>query len=802
MKRERDVSHKRLRFLERSLGPNANLRPGGDTVAQQQTDAEERETGKDRLLRGEGRFVADLRVPGTLEMVVVRSPHAHARIVGRDDRRAREDPRLVATVGPDEFRSHAPRALEGEPPALAAEEARYVGQAVLALAVDGDRYVAEDLAEGVDVTYEPLPAETDADRAEGGARVRPERPTDSALDEVFVYGDVDRAFAEAEVTVAFEQHLGRASAHPLEARAILCVPDPLGGLTIYAATQSAHGLRRLLADALGSDEEAIRVVTPDVGGGFGVKNGLYPEDLLCALLARTTGRPVRFIEDRREYFVAAAQERESVQRVRLGATRDGRLLALDAEIVADHGAFAFRFPIAAHSATSAPVSYRLPAYRARVRSVFTHKTPQGPYRGAGRPQGNYLVERAMDRLADALGMDRIEIRRRNLRAASEYPLTLSLAGRHGPHPLHLDSADLVALLEATLAAGDLEGLRRERAAARARGVPYGIGLSLSLEDTGAGPYEGARAVLSLDGTVHVVSGAPSQGQGHETVFARLAAEALGLRPDQVRVDPTDTARLARGIGTFGSRTAIAGAPAVQLAALGLRQRILKAAAAVLEADAADLEIAPEGVSVRGAPASRISLAALARRVGPVAARAPVPKGTTPELSETAYAPVERAAYGAGVHLAAVRVDPEDMRVCVERYVIGYDVGRRLSPAIVEGQIVGGLSHGLAGALFEEILYDKAGQLLTQSFMDYLLPTAVDMPRVRLVHRETPTPLTALGAKGVGESGTIPAAAAIASAVEDALGIEIDRLPITPDRLFRWLGSAGGIRPDARPVPTP
>jgi carbon-monoxide dehydrogenase large subunit len=274
------------------------------------------------------------------------------------------------------------------------------------------------------------------------------------------------------------------------------------------------------------------------------------------------------------------------------------------------------------------------------------------------------------------------------------------------------------------------------------------------------------------------------------VFTRLVARALGVDPGQVRVDAVDTAELPRGVGTFASRTATAGAPAVALAAEGLRRRIVQAAAALLEADVADIELGPHGVGVRGAPASRIPLSELARRVGPVAARAPVPPATPPELAETAYAPVERSAYGAGVHLALVGVDRDDLRVRVERYVVGYDVGPRLSPAIVDGQIVGGLSHGLSGALFEEILYDDGGQLLTQSFLDYLLPSSVDMPAVRLIHRETPTPLTALGAKGVGESGTIPAAAAIASAVEDALGIEIDRLPITPDRLYARLAGAG------------
>jgi CO/xanthine dehydrogenase Mo-binding subunit len=500
---------------------------------------------------------------------------------------------------------------------------------------------------------------------------------------------------------------------------------------------------------------------------------------------------VRFIEDRREHFQMGNPERESVQRFEVAATRDGRLLGLRAEIVADHGAYAFKFPIVGHVAYSAPATYRLPAYEARVRSVFTHKTPQGPYRGAGRPQGNYLMERAMDRLADLTGIDRVELRRRNLRGPEEYPVTLPAESDAGPRPIHLDSADLPALLDLALASADLDRLRDEQRRSRAADRPYGIGLSLSLEDTGTPPFEGARAYLTLDGKVHVLAGTPSQGQGHETVFAGLVADAMGIASESVVLDRTDTALLARGIGTFGSRTATSGAVAIHTAAERLGRRLREAAAALLEADPRDIEISPDGVGVRGAPASRMTLAALAGRVMGMG----TPSRTVPpELSETAYVPVRRSAWGSSVHIAAVAVDPDDLRVRVVRYLIAYDVGRRLSPAIVKGQLVGGLSHGLSGALLEEILYDEGGQLLTQSFADYLIPTASDMPRVRLVHRETPTPLTPLGAKGVGESGTIPAAAAIASALEDALPVVIDRLPVTPDRLFRALRAQDGRVP--------
>lgn len=753
-------------------------------MAHEQAQEQEREIGKERLLRGEGLYVADMRVPGLLELVVVRSPHGHARITRIDLDAVRAAPGLVMVLTADDLGREAPRTLQSEPPALAGAEVLFVGQPVVALAVDGDRYVAEDLLDLVRVEYEPLTATVDADRPPGAFRLRGDRASDDAYEDTYRYGDIDAALAMADVTVTFTQHLGRATGHPLEPRATLCVPDPMGGMTIYAAHQSAHGLRREMCHALGLDETQVRVILPDVGGGFGIKNGLYPEDPLVALAALRTGRPVRFIEDRREHFAMGNPERESAQRVTLAATQDGRLLGMRAAVVADHGAYAFKFPIVGHVAVSAPATYRLPAYEMHLRSVFTDKTPQGPYRGAGRPQGNYLMERAMDRLADALGMDRVEVRRRNLRQGSEYPVTLPAVTASGPRPIHLDSANLPALLEETLQAADLTTLRRDQAVSRERGIPYGIGVALSLEDTGTPPFEGARAFLAADGRVHVVAGSPSQGQGHETVFTQLVAEAMGIAPQTVSIDPTDTAVLARGVGTFGSRTATSGAVAVHEAALGLRRKLVEAAALLLEAAPEDVEIGPEGVSVRGVPARRLDLRTVAQRVTGLA---PGRAGVSPELSETSYVPVSRPAYGSGIHVAALTVDPEDFRVRVVRYLIGYDVGRRLNAAIVEGQLVGGLSHGLSGALFEEILYDSTGQLLTQSFLDYLLPTASDMPPVRLVHRETPTPLTPLGAKGVGESGTIPAAAAIASAVEDALGIEIDRLPITPVRLFSALG---------------
>lgn len=744
-----------------------------------------RELGKDRLLRGEGRYVADLKVPGRLEMAVLRSPHASAEILAIDTRAARALPGVRLVLTADDLRARFPGTLRSEAPALAPSIVHYLGEPVACVVVEGDRAEAEDATEAISITYRPLPAQTDPLRDTRVPTVRADTGSDLAYDDVVGYGDVDRALRDAEVTVTFRQRWGRGTAHPLETRGMLALPGPLGQLTIYAADQAPHALRRQLSQALGIPEERIRAVAPDVGGGFGVKNGGYPEDLLCAAAALLTGRPVRYIEDRREHFLATVQERDQVQTVTVAARRDGTLLAIDAEAIADHGAYAFRFPIVGHTAVSAPATYRLPNYRIHVQSVYTHKAPQGPYRGAGRPQGNWLAERAMDHLARALDMDPAEIRRRNLRQPEDFPLTLQLQGRRGTRPVVLDSADLPALLEATLHQARYEELRKQQAWARANGAFSGIGIAASLEDTGTGPYEGARTSLGPDGRIRVTAGTPSQGQGHETVFAELTARALGIAPERVEVTYTDTDLLPRGIGTFGSRTASTGAVAVHRSAEALATRLRRIAGLLLEAAPEDIELGDGRATVRGVPARALALEDIARRMTQVI---PGPNpvlsaGGGPDLSETVYVPVERSVYGASVHVVSLTVDPDDYRVRFGTYVIGYDVGTRMHPAIVEGQIVGGLSHGLSSALYEELVYDAQGQLLTQSFLDYLLPTASDMPNPVLTFRETPTPWTELGAKGVGESGTIPSPAAIMAALEDALGVDPQKIPLSPSDLF-------------------
>jgi carbon-monoxide dehydrogenase large subunit len=748
----------------------------------------------ERLLRGRGRFVADLRVWGTLDMAVVRSPHAHAVLRSLDASAAAAAPGTAAVVTAADLARLAPAALQGEMPVLVAAgaRARFSGQPVCAVASERGRYGAEDAAERVRAEWTALEAVTDAARDPSVPQVRSDRPSDLAFAAELGYGDAERALAASAVRAEFRVRWGRASAQPLETRGLLCVPEPLTGLTVYAAHQAPHALRRLLAAALALDEESVRVVAPDVGGGFGLKNGLYPEDVLCAVLALLTHRPVRYLEDRREHFLAAQHERDQIQTGVVGSDAEGRLTALVADVVADHGAYASRFAVVGHTARSVVNTYRLPAYRGRVRSVFTHKAPQGPYRGAGRPQANLLMERAMDRLAAALGRDPVELRRANLHQPSEYPVRIPLSGPAGPMPVVLDSGDLPALLDETCRVAGLAALRERQRRARVAGELYGIGVVCSVEDTGVGPYEGAMARLAPDGTVRFMTGDPAQGQEHDRVFGALLARTLGVDPERVVAEPTDTSRLARGIGTFASRGATSGAVAVAQVGEALADKIRRAAARVLEAAPEDMVIEGGKVGVRGAPARAIGLDELARRIGPVVPERGGAPPAEPELAATVYADASRAAFGQSVHVVALAVDREDFRVRFDRYVVGYDVGRRLDPVVVEGQILGGLSHGISGALFEELVYDGAGQLTTQSYLDYLLPTASEMPRVTLTHRETPSPVTPLGAKGVGEAGTIPAPAAVAQALEDALspyGVVVDRLPATPDRIYGWVSAA-------------
>ncbi|MBX5477240.1 MAG: xanthine dehydrogenase family protein [Clostridia bacterium] len=719
------------------------------------------------LLTGRATFTGDLRLPGMLDLVLVRSPYAHAKVRGVRADAARKMPGVAAVATFEQIQEAAPSLMEQPWPALARGEARFVGEGVAAVVAEG-RAKAEDAAEQVAVEYEPLPACLDLESA----------PV--AQQGEMGFGDVERAFARADVVVRRTLRLHRASAHPLEPRAVVAAPDPeTGGLVVWTATQGPHRVRETLAAALGLPVERVRVIVPRVGGGFGVKNGAYPEDLLAAWFALKLGRPVRFLEDRREHFVATVHEREQVHHAAIAARRDGTLLAVEDTCYVDYGAYPFRgFIVMGHTARNIPGPYRMEAYRNRFHGVLTNRTPTGPYRGAGRPQANFIMERMMDALARELGLPREEVRRRNLITAAEMPFERGLKGPDG-RPIVYDSGDPLATFEAALEAIDLDAVRALKAEAARTGRLVGVGFAVAMEDTGRGPMESATAFVREDGRVAVATGAPDTGQSHGTTAAQVVADALGLDYADVVPADTDTSVLPDGVGTFGSRSGVMMTNAARRAAEALRDAAMREAAELLEVPVE--ELCWRDGAVEALDGRRLTLAELVRAAGAERLRATA-------SYESADVP-----YGNGAQAVVAEVDPHTFQVRILRYVMAHDCGTVVNPAVVEGQIHGGIVHGLSGALFEELVYDEHGQLTTGTYMDYLIPTAAEMPRIELRHLETPSPLNPIGTKGAGESGTIPALAAIAAAVEDALasyGVEVLELPATPARLHTWVRARG------------
>jgi carbon-monoxide dehydrogenase large subunit len=755
-----------------------------------------------RLLRGEGRYLHDLLLPGMLHLAFVRSPHAHARVHGFDTAAARSLPG-VEEIFTAETLPTKPIAVDfgGEGywgaawPVLPRERVRFVGEAVAVVAAR-DRYAAEDAADLVDVAYEPLPAvlSVDVARSLGAPQIHEGARGNVAYRRDHTQGDVDRIFANAaHIASAIFRHQ-RMSGVPLEGRGIAAAWDE-GRLTAWASTQVPHMLRAGIARCLDLRESAVRVVVPDVGGAFGPKMHLYPEDVVACALARVLRRPVKWIEDRRENLLAMTQAREQIVDAAIALDNGGAVLALRAQITSDSGAYSV-FPLTAAleplgTAQIMPGPYRIPAYAYTTAAVVTNKPPIGAYRGVGMAVGAFVMERLMDTAAAALGIDPAEIRRRNFIGPNEFPYT-------SPAGLVYDSGRFSDTLTAALDAFDYAEARREQARLRAQDRLVGIGLASFTEYTGMGPATFARrgmrdvpghdsAIVAVDaaGAVRVTLSCPSQGQGHETVFAQLAAGELGLDPAAVLVAPADTDAVPEGTGTFGSRAIVAGGGAVVRAATEVRKRATAIAAHLLEASPQDVAAADGRFFVRGTPDRAVSWLNVARVAHTPGAAGPC-DGTLLGLEASARYDPPPAAFSNGAHAAMVEVDRATGQVSILRYVIAEDCGRIVNPLIVDGQAHGGLAQGLGEALLEEVIYDDAGQLLTATLMDYLIPTAMEMPSVKIVHLQTPSPNTVLGMKGMGESATIGAPACVANAVSDALNRAVDTLPITPQRVLALL----------------
>ena len=757
------------------------------------------------LLRGRGRYVDDIHLPGMLHAAFLRSPVAHARILHIDLAKAAALPGVAAAYTVDDLRRHltdtvmpveqpsAALKLSASPSVLADGEVRYVGEPVACVVADSP-HAAEDAAGVIDMAYDPLPVSSDCRAAVEGGAPRAHDAFDHNVVAAFTlsYGAVDDAFAGAAHAFRESLHQRKGLGHAIECRGVVARPDPGdGALTVWSGTQMAHRARNILAQMLGLPEDHVRVIAPVVGGGFGPKFVFYQEEVVVPLAARLLDRPVKWIEDRREHFTAATMERDQLWDLEVAVGEDGRLRGVRGNMIHDHGActpYGINLPY--NSATNFLGPYELPALSLDVRLVLTNMTPVTPVRGAGRPQGTFAMERLMDRIARELGIDRAEVRRRNLVPPGRMPYDTPVKTRDGS-TMTYDSGDYPAALDTALLRSRYAEFGARRRAARAEGRYLGIGVANYVEGTGRGPFESAVVRILPSGRVTVSTGATDQGQGLRTSLAQVCADRLGLPAEGIDVVAGDTAPVSLGLGAFASRQAVTAGSSVHVAATELRRKVLRVAAHLLEAAEDDLELSGGRVSVRGVPDMSVGLHEVARAVQGMPGFS-LPGGVDPGMEATAHFSPSTLTYCNGVHVAEVEVDPETGLVGVTGYFVVHDSGRLINPAIVEGQIAGGAAHGLGCALFERMIYDDQGQPQTTNFGEYLLPAAPDVPRFDIAHMESPTPLNPLGVKGAGEGGIIPVASAVASAVEDALepfGVVIRELPIEPARLVAMIRHA-------------
>jgi CO/xanthine dehydrogenase Mo-binding subunit len=739
------------------------------------------------LLTGSARFVADLAIPGALTMRVVRSPVASGRLIGVDREQAEQMSGVVAVwtaddldLPPIDFRMTDVGGLEPyRQPVLATDRVRYVGEPVAVVFAD-DPYLAEDAADLVWPEIED--GDPTMDATDPGS-FGPGLSAEVAVVEKG-YGDVEGALAAAEHVIELELAVGRHTGVPLETRGAIAVWDSDHGvLHMYGAAKVPHYNRGAIARMLGLDDDEVQLHENHVGGGFGIRGELYPEDVLVCEAARRLGRPVRWIEDRREHLVSANHSRDQVHRVRVGFDQYGFIHVIDDEFWQDQGAY-----VRTHAATVAdltaamlPGPYIVPAYRSRGHIVLTNKTPAGTYRSPGRYEGTFVRERVIDAVAATLGIDPVGVRRVNLIPEERVPFDRHVDAL-GTEVTY-DSGRYEALLDDVLRHLDYPDLRRGLDSRRAHGEMVGLGIACFVEKSGLGPFDEVRVEVDTDGAVEVVTGAASLGQGVETSIAQICADELGVDLGAVRVTHGQTQRISRGMGAFATRVTVMTGSATSMAAASVREKALEMAANLLEANQADLRIERGRVFVEG------SRDGPSVTFGQLAATLPGEGGEQARLGATAEFLADHMTYPYGVHAAVVEIDPDTAGCRVVRYVVGYDVGRAVNPMLVEGQLVGGVAQGIGGALLEEFRYDDTGQPLAASFIDYLMPTASEIPRIEvLIREEAPSPLNPIGVKGAGEGGVNAVGAAIAAAVDDALGRPgaVVRLPITPTDLNRLI----------------
>jgi carbon-monoxide dehydrogenase large subunit len=773
-----------------------------------------------RFLRGQGRYVDDVLVgQRVLHAAVLRSPHAHARITDIDvsDVLDVEGVHVVWThddlVGPMAeplpLLIPHPALTQGRTQyALARDEVNYVGEAI-AFVVADDRYIAEDAVGRIRVSYEFVEPVVGIEAARAAtARVHDDMPDNVGARLEQENGDARKAIAAAPNTLSLDLKVERSACQPMEGRGTVARWDPdTSRMTVWTSTQTSTGVRGCIAAKLQLDLGQVDVITPDVGGGFGVKiNHPWPEELLVPLAARTLGVPVKFTEDRREHFISSAHERGQVHHVEVGFDDEGRILGLNVEFWHDHGAYTpYGLIVPIITSTQLLGPYKPANYRVVFESLYTNTVMVTPYRGAGRPQGCFVMERTMDAIAEALGKERTEVRSANFIQPDEFPYDQGLIFQDG-RELEYDSGDYPASLEKLKTLIGWEEFPAFKAEMAAEGRRVGIGLACYVEGTGVGPYEGAHVHVETSGKVKVSTGLTTQGQGHQTAFAQIVADTLGVPFEKVEVVTGDTRRMPYAVGTFASRAAVMSGSAVHLAALRAREKALRLAAEALEADEADLEIVDGVVRVKGTD-SQIDLGTVAVLSNPLryafdeASKAatqfsvgdpgkpPVAEDDEPGLEGRDFYSPERSTFASGMHAVIVETDPETAEIKILKYAVVHDCGHLINPMIVEGQIHGGVAQGVGGALYERMVYDESGQLLNASFMDFLMPYVTEVPTsIDIDHLETPSPLNPLGIKGAGEAGVIPSAAVFAAAIEDAEApyhprLKVTSMPISPSELF-------------------
>jgi carbon-monoxide dehydrogenase large subunit len=763
-----------------------------------------------RLLTGQALFVDDVQIPGTLHAAFLRSDYAHARLVSIDVSAARERPGVVAVYTAEDMGDdwqHGPPLVSPPPTVediefysrtqvpLVKDKVRHVGEP-LAMVVAESRYIAEDAVEDIWVELEPLEAVVDIEKAldPDAPLVHEDLASNLASHLTQEKGDYEAAKAKADLVVERRIFIDRCAAGAMENRGIVAHWDEKGEqLTIWDTTQAPIPVRNGLAAMFGLASNQVRVIAPFIGGAFGPKIMMYyPEEVMLTWATLKMGQPIKWIEDRRENFFATTQERSQVHYGEMALTKEGRILGIRHEFVHDTGAYnPYGLTIPLNTQSHAMGAYDVPNYYSDLKVVFTNKTIVTPVRGAGRPQGIFLAERLLDIAARELGIDRVEIRRKNLIPSDQFPYEHKIIDQAFA-PLVLDSGNYQATLDRAAALiGYEKFLEEEQPRLRAEGKHVGLGIVSFIETTGVGPYEGARVTVETDGRVSVATGVGTQGQGHFTSFAQIVADQLGVSPRDIRLVTGDTDQFHWGTGTFASRGAVVAANAINAAALSVRNKILKMASKILDTPEEELELAEGQVRVADLPRRAIDLGELAAQANPL--RGAVEPGTEPGLESTDYFGPKYGATANGAHAMILEVDPETMMIDIKRYVTVEDCGTVLNPLILEGQIHGGVALGIANSYYEQLIYDENGQLLNASLADYLIPSSTEVPPIEVRHEVTPSPLNPIGSKGAGEAGTIPVPSVFAQALEDALhdyDLEILEMPMSPNRLFELLHGDG------------